>query len=175
MPLRRYKWLINLRWIAAGGVLLAGFLVHLVFKLPIPVLPVFLIGILLLLSNILYLYFYNNISADPETAFPKHIRLVIIQIISDLILLTLLLHYSGGVENPFMIYYIFHMMLAGILLPRKVSLLLTSFALSLVGLMAIGESAGWFPHYALQGFLAVCFYDNPVYLIGTGFVFVTTS
>ncbi len=42
-----------------------------------------------------------------------------IQICSDLFFLTAMLHYSGGIENPAMLAYAFHVIISGILLNRR--------------------------------------------------------
>lgn len=172
---RRFKWLINLRWLAASGVFIATLLINLLFDFDFSQIALYSIAGLLLLSNILYTYMNRRASRVPGKRYVRQERLVIVQIIGDLILLTALLHFSGGVENPFIIYYVFHMMLAGILLSRRMSFLITSFAIFLVGVLAAFEYLGWLPHYSLKGFLTDGFYHNLTYLIGTGFVFITTS
>ena len=97
------------------------------------------------------------------------------QISTDLIILTLLLHYSGGVENPFIIYYIFHMIISSIVLSTRGSIVQTSFALMLVGAMTFLEYTGILKHYPLEGFLETNMYNNLTYLIFTGFIFISTS
>ncbi len=172
----RYKWLTNLRWIAAAGIIIFTLISSSVFHVSLQEKQLFIIAALLLLSNFFYILLERKTSKDNKDhyyATPQ--GLVVSQIAGDLILLTFLLHFSGGVENPFIIYYVFHLMLASILLSRTLSYLIATFTMILVGLMAIGEFLGWFPHYSLTGFLTNGYYNNPNYLSGTGFVFVTTS
>jgi signal transduction histidine kinase len=138
--------------------------------------PLLLIGALLLLSNIIYLFVYRHLTRQLESFNERNLKiLVLVQIIIDLILLTFLLHFSGGVENPFIIYYVFHLMIASIILPRIISYGVASFTMILVGLMAWGEYFGWFQHYALEGFITHRFFDNLKYLAGTGVIFISTS
>lgn len=66
-------------------------------------------------------------------------------------------------------------MIASILLPKKTAYLLTTYSLFLVALLAFLEYFEIVSHYSLDGFLTNGFYNNLTYLIGTGFVFVTTS
>ena len=74
------------------------------------------------------------------------------QMVLDILALTALLRYSGGIENPLALFYIFHMALAGTLLSRKASYALASLAVGLLGLVALGEMVGFVrPHY---GFLS---------------------
>ena len=176
MKYNRYSWLIKLRWFAATGIILATFISSEFFHISLKEKQLYIVAFLLLLSNFIYFLFdrkaKNRVGKRHHSAYQS---LIVAQILGDLILLTILLHFSGGVENPFIIYYVFHLMLASILLSRIMSYFVASFTMMLVGLMAIGEFLGWFPHYSLTGFLTNGYYNNQNYLLGTGFVFVTTS
>ena len=46
-------------------------------------------------------------------------RQVIVQTVVDLTLLTAMLNASGGIENPLWIAYLFHVIIASILLPKR--------------------------------------------------------
>jgi len=165
-----------MRWIAACGVMIATLFSSHVFSVQLEVEKLFLIGALLLLSNIVYLYFYKRFTRQLEGYYEKNMRiLVLAQIIVDLVLLTFLLHYAGGVENPFIIYYVFHLMVASIILPRIYSYAVATFMMMLVGIMAGGEYLGWFRHYSLEGFITFDYYNNLKYLAGTGLIFISTS
>ena len=171
-----YKWLIDMRWIAACGILLATLFSTRIFSISLQQKPLILIGALLLLSNIIYLFVYRHFTRQLENFNERNLKtLVLFQIIIDLLLLTFLLHFSGGVENPFIIYYVFHLMIASIILPRIISYGVASFTMLLVGLMAWGEYFGWLQHYPLDGFITHRFYDNLKYLAGTGIIFISTS
>ena len=62
---------------------------------------------------------------------------VFIQMALDAIALTVLISFSGGIENPVAFFYIFHVALAGILLSRRLCYALASLATALVGAVAI--------------------------------------
>lgn len=176
MKNNRYQWLINLRWFAATGIILATFVSTELFHISLKEKQLYIVAFLLLLSNFIYFLIDRKTrDAVGNKYHSAYQRLIVAQILGDLVLLTILLHYSGGVENPFIIYYVFHLMLASILLSRLMSYFVASFTMLLVGLMAIGEFLGWFPHHPLTGFLTNGYYNNKNYLLGTGFVFVTTS
>jgi PAS domain S-box-containing protein len=78
--------------------------------------------------------------------------LIVCQIISDLLILTALLHFSGGIENPLFLLYVLHVIISGILLTRRASLVLAALTCLLVGALALGELAGWLRHYTLLAF-----------------------
>src|ERR1700720_4014570 len=48
-------------------------------------------------------------------------REIFLSIALDVVAVTVALHLTGGIENPFQIYYIFPVILAGIALPRPQS------------------------------------------------------
>jgi len=61
---------------------------------------------------------------------------VFVQMALDALALTVLLAFSGGIENPIAFFYIFHVALAGILLSRRLCYALASLATALV--VAVG-------------------------------------
>lgn len=75
-------------------------------------------------------------------------RQLLVQALSDLVVLTGLLHASGGIENPLVILYLVHAIIAGILLPRRQALAVAAAASALFVTMAIGELGGVLPHRA---------------------------
>jgi PAS domain S-box-containing protein len=70
-----------------------------------------------------------------------------IQAVSDLVILTGLLNASGGIENPLYVAYVFHVIIAAIVLPRRKSLAITIVAVSLFLGLVVGEATHVLPHY----------------------------
>lgn len=179
MNLRIFRlayWLITLRWFAIQGILVAFYTARYVLNLKINDLPVYSIIIFLILLNLLSIARLKYLQKTRVRKSLKNIKRIInFQITTDLIALTILLHYTGGVENPFIIYYIFHMIISSIMLTTRESLLQISFALFLLGSMTYLEYSGIIPHYPLQGFIITNMYNNLTYLICTGFIFISTS
>lgn len=172
----REKWLVNLRWIAVAAIFIATFIAKRFFYQNILDKQIYIIALILLLLNIAYqICIRLDSKGKLNLGFYSSNFIIIVQIVNDLILLTLLLHFTGGVENPLIIYYIFHMIIASILLSRKISYLVTSFALGLVAALAFLECFEIIPHYDLEGFLKHGFYNDLNYIFGTGIVFLTTS
>jgi two-component system sensor histidine kinase PilS (NtrC family) len=68
----------------------------------------------------------------------------------DLVLLTVLLHFSGGIENPMSLVGLFHVILGGILLPRREAYAVAVVASSLFALLAWVEWGQVTTHYALR-------------------------
>ena len=174
--LRLAYWLIRLRWFAIIGILIAYYIAKHLLHITISDLPIYSIVIFLILLNVLSFSFLKYLQKSQVRKSIKNVKRVIkFQISTDLIVLTVLLHYSGGVENPFIIYYIFHMIIGSIMLSTKESFLQTSFALMLLGSMAFLEYSGIIDHFPLQGFITSNMYNNLTYLASTGFIFISTS
>jgi signal transduction histidine kinase len=169
-------WLIRLRWLAVIGILIATTFADSILKISIQRIPIYFIAVVLLSLNLVSLF---ALKYTTQKKIPIKIlrgeSIVKFQILTDLIILTCLLHYSGGVENPFIIYYIFHMIIASILLPPKTSYIITTIALMLIGALTLLEYYEILRHYSLQGFNDQNFYQNKVFLLGTGFIYITTS
>ncbi len=139
-------WFIRLRWIAC---IVSFTLVTLTIKVfhyleehtfwPL----ISLIG-LLALTNLVYTFFVK------QALFVS--RLKEMQIISDLFILTLMLHYSGGIENPLSFVYLFHVILSGILLNKRKCYAVVGLSFFLYTTLALSELSGIVPHYTLQIF-----------------------
>ncbi len=169
-------WLITLRWFAIIGIFIAYYIARHYLNISIADLPVYSIIVFLILLNLLSFSLLKYLQKQGVRESLKDVKRIInFQISTDLIVLTVLLHYSGGVENPFIIYYIFHMIIGSIMLSTKESFLQTSFALMLLGAMTYLEYSGILRHFPLQGFVTANMYNNLTYLACTGFIFISTS
>lgn len=74
------------------------------------------------------------------------------QVYLDLVLLTVLLHYSGGIENPISLLVLFHVIISGVVLRGPQSFIVATVAIALFGMMAVLEWSGTINHYTLQVF-----------------------
>ncbi|MHC4571849.1 MAG: sensor histidine kinase [Planctomycetota bacterium] len=171
---QRAYWLIKLRWIAVVCVAVGTYLFGNVLGITLQDFALYGIAILLALYNttvlILLGHFTKGADEVPSTAVRKIINF---QISADLLILTVLLHFSGGIENPFVFYFIFHMIIASILLSVRVSYLQATFAVSLFGLLVLLEYLQLIPHHCLKGFVARCLHRDGLYVLGTFFAFAT--
>lgn len=116
---RRAYWLIRIRWIAIIGVILATFVASRILHISVNEIALYCVAAVLTVYNSVVLILLNRaVKPNRERVFTAVHRIVSVQISADLVLLTVLLHFSGGVENPFMVYFVFHMVIASILLPN---------------------------------------------------------
>jgi len=172
----RINWLIRLRWIAVLGVLLIIWLTDYGFHLSLPTLSLTLIAIFLASYNFCF-WFYARcfMFKKPPAALVKIAgRIIKLQIFLDLLSLTLLLHFSGGIENPFIFYFIFHMIIASILLSTRASYLQATIATILFALLVSFEYNDIIPHYCLTRYIGTDLHENKIYILGISAVFITT-
>ena len=116
--LARLKWFVKLRWLFLLGLAAVLFSAVKVFHLKMEIIPIIVVAGLVLLYNTAF-YLYHRLVRDKkgrEFAL-KGLRVESnLQIGSDLLALVFLVHFTGGIENPFIFFFIFHMIMGSILL-----------------------------------------------------------
>ncbi|MFQ6034291.1 MAG: sensor histidine kinase [Sedimentisphaerales bacterium] len=171
----RAYWLIKLRWVAIVGVVLATFFAYNILGVSVKAVPLYCVAVALILENTVSLLLLRRTIGTNGGSISTSIKKIInFQISADLLALTALLHYSGGIENSVVIYFVFHMIIASILLSVWESYLQATFAVVLLTLLTLLEYRGIIPHYCLQGFVNCNIDRGAVYVVGTLFVLATT-
>jgi signal transduction histidine kinase len=172
---QRAYWLVRLRWLAATAVVLGTFVCTHLLHLSVREVPLYMIAALLFLYNGVVLALLNRFTKTPSEQGRRRTKNAIdAQISADLIILTVLLHFSGGPENPIVLFYIFHVMIASILLSVWESYLQATLAVLLFGILLLLESTGLVPHYCLKGLVNHCRYEEKAYLAAMFGTFVIT-
>ena len=170
------RWFIRIRWFALVILLFSNYSVKHLFNISIQEVSIYILSGILLLLNILHTIFLRHISKKESTNVIYRIKREIhFQIITDLIVLTFIIHYSGGVENPLILFFFLHMIIASSIFSSLVNYLYVAFIIILAATMALFECYSVIPHYPLIGFADHNLYKNTLYVFGTGFVFACTS
>ena len=170
------KWFIRIRWIAITILIVSSLLVSNFLKISIHEKSIIIIAVILLALNVFHRIILQQIKkAGNGKVIQKIKREIHFQIITDLILLTLILHYSGGIENPLILFYFFHLIIASSIFSALQSYAYAVFTLLLVASLALLECYAIIPHYSLEGFNSHDLYKNIMYVYGSGFVFACTS
>ena len=188
----RINVFIAMRWIAAAGVLIVSLLATQVFNISFDLLPVYIICAGMAVYNLVLLLQARSLKAEASGSMPQGVvlpsrRLVItldqitkitsplieraraignIHIALDLVALTVLLHFTGGIENPFIFYFVFHVIIAGILLHYRVVYVVATSAILLVLLLVGLEYSGVVPHVHLEGFVSANLSKQETYILG---------
>jgi len=146
----RLRWFIQLRWVFAAVCLItASFLTQFPLgQVNGPLLVLISIG--LLAYNWAFWFLEGQLARRRPEVHARYASLAAsIQIILDLVALTFVLHASGGVENPFCIFYVFHMVIATFLLPVRNVFLLAGLAICLFACLVLLEMYEWLPHHGI--------------------------
>ena len=172
--IQRVHYFIYFRWVAAIGVAALALVAGDVLRIGFPALPVYIIAVSIALYNLVFWLYGRGLTPEntPDLV-AKARRFAAVQSVVDLLALTLLLHLTGGVENPLVFYFVFHITVASILLPYKAAYSLATLAVllfcSLIGL----EYFGIIPHVHLGGFVPPDLYRQESYVLAVIFTFVT--
>jgi two-component system sensor histidine kinase RegB len=144
--LERMGWLVQLRWFAVGGVLVTVVCAA-ILRVVDEVVP--LLGVTIGLATFNTYAWSRWRRSKNENSSRVLAHRVFWQLVGDLLALALLLHFSGGAENPFAMFFAFHMALGAMLLPGTLPIYLGIIAALLQGLVVLGEFAGALAHYSL--------------------------
>ncbi len=170
------KWFVRIRWIALFILVISTYIVRYLFGISIQEIPIFILSAILLSLNILHNLILRRITRKGCSGVIQKIKKEIhFQIVTDLVILTLIIHYSGGIENPLILFYFFHMIIASSIFSTLTSYFYVIFTLTLASLLALLECYSVIPHYPLEGFINHDLYKDGLYVFGTGLVFTCTS
>ncbi|MEN6343742.1 MAG: sensor histidine kinase [Armatimonadia bacterium] len=146
----RLRWLISLRWVAAAGVLGLSALSAQMLRFPIALFALQALGILIAVYNLLLREALGPRHLPrPGGSTPYLLLCANLQIGLDLLALTLVIHFTGGLESPLSLFYVFHMIIASMLLtaPAAFAQATVAFVSYLVTLAL--EARGLIGHYSL--------------------------
>jgi signal transduction histidine kinase len=169
---RRVAWQIQLRWSAALGVLTAAWFASSILNIQLPLGPLYTIGLSILLYNALFLLHLKRLEREAISEAAIFDRFAKVQTSLDWLAMILLVHFSGGVESPLLLYFIFHLIIASILLSPQACYFFATLAALAMGALAILEYGSLIPHISL-GFIPASLYQNGLY-IASILVFFTT-
>ncbi len=164
-------WLISLRWVGGIGVLLATWFALNILALPLPALPLYALGLGVLAYNALYWWRLRRLNAQPSTPTTTYQWFARVQIGVDWLAMTLLVYCTGGIESPMLLFFLFHIIIASLLLPHDRGLLFVTLAPILVGSVALLEYLGILPHVNV---FEPARYDDLLY-IASRLVFFTAA
>ena len=172
--IRRIHYFISLRWVAAAGIVVLALFVNYVLQIEFPLVPVLMVAFAIAVYNVIF--WLQGKRLGPEDASDlkgKARRFATVQSVVDLLALTLLIHCTGGVENPLAFYFVFHITIASILLPYREAYSLATLAVLLFCALVGLEYFGVIPHVHLEGFVSPNLYRQGPYVLGALFAFVT--
>jgi signal transduction histidine kinase len=145
---------VNMRWIAIPAIAIATVVASMVFHIGFPTLPVYIICVVIAGYNFFLFRLTQGLKKQKSQLVIRRAELYgNAQVILDLVIFTVLLHFTGGMENPFIFLYIIHTSAAAIFLSRRRAYELTTLAMVMVTLLVLLEYFGIIPHVNLEGFV----------------------
>ncbi|MGA7839026.1 MAG: HAMP domain-containing sensor histidine kinase [Ignavibacteriaceae bacterium] len=169
---KRNLWFIKLRYGAV--VLLSLFLISSDFMLGVKftnqqVFALTAINLSILLYNISFHIYRRKLKTIPGQFNPLHFSLL--QMILDLCALYLLVYFTGTIESPLYMLFIFHMIIGSLILPGSVIYSLAVLIIAAFSSLVILEYSGIIIHHTLTGFLAYPIYSDLNYCIAFCVIF----
>ena len=137
------RWFNRLRFGAIAGMgLLSGASARL--ELVADTRPLFWLTGVTLLLNLAYVEWLRRPRRHDSAELRRHVDL---QITLDLIVLTLVLHFSGGVANPLVFSFLFHTLIAAFLLSIRAAVVVGALSFLCAVALAVFERTGAIAHH----------------------------
>ena len=173
--IQRAYWLIKLRWVAIATLAATTFVAAQFMSVSLPTRALHTISILLIVYNFVLYDLLRYWTRGGKAPSPARIGwFLTFQIVGDLFILAAILHFSGGIENPFSFFFVFHMIIASILRSKRQSYLQATLAVILFAGLIVLEATDVLPHYHLTGVAGQGLYADKVFVLGFLFVFTVT-
>jgi signal transduction histidine kinase len=157
----RNLWFIKLRY--GVVILLLAFLILSITLLKIEFTPVQLTLILIITISIfiynLFLHYLRRFVKFDIGSF-NPMSLSLLQMLLDLISLSLLVYYTGGIESPLYMLFVFHMIIGSLILPGAVVYTIATIFVLIFAAMITLEHTGVLVHHHVEGLLDFHLYNN---------------
>ncbi|MDY0167107.1 MAG: ATP-binding protein [Thermoguttaceae bacterium] len=140
------RWFVRVRWLACAAVFLTVWFTSAVLGVVAHPLPLYLVAAGMVAYNLLFEWAQGRMLAGDLNVE----RSVFRQITCDLVALTLLLYFSDLARNPFLFFFVFHMIIASMYLHGLTPYLVGAMAVGMVGAVLLLEYAGWIPVFPLR-------------------------
>ena len=164
--IQRYNtWFIKLRWFAVVGLLVLTIVLRFIQGIQITKLQYFAflaVDIFIALYNFL---FYKINPNEVEQKVQSALGYSLFQMILDLISLSVLIYFTGGIESPLVLFFIFHMILGSLLLPAGIMYSMAFVLISALSALSYMEFIGYIPHQKNIYLYTYSFYKDILFII----------
>lgn len=159
-------WFVKIRYLAV--VVLIGFIISItkIIDLKFSTFQFHTLSILsifIIVYNILFQRMQEKILQKTLNLTPFHFSFI--QIITDLGFLSIIVYILGGIESPFFLFYIFHMIIGSIILPAVIMYIIGSILVSILSVLSYLELSGVIAHQTVVGLYNFSFYTDAGFLI----------
>ncbi|MGD0899468.1 MAG: ATP-binding protein [Thermoguttaceae bacterium] len=146
LPPEGARWLVWLRWWACGSVFIMIWLASSGLGIVASPAPLYTVAAGMVVYNLLLRASQAGWTAGEDNAE----RNILLQVACDLAALTLLLYFSDLPRNPFLVYFVFHMIISGMYLRGSAPAMFAAMVTVLVGSIMLLEYLGQLPEFPLH-------------------------
>jgi hypothetical protein len=146
--IERVYWLIRIRWVAAGAAA-GGSWILFYLEPRFPLLPMHLVILGILLYNTVLYFLWQRGRVSESREIRSHTTFAHVQITLDLLALYFLIFFTGGIYSPLLLFVVFHIILAGILLSSFSCYVYSFCTLAAAGVLMALDSFAVFPERAI--------------------------
>lgn len=132
-------WLIKLRWVAAFGQWITIAFVMFLLGIEIRWQPLSVIIFLTASSNLVFTYLFEQLRARDLKSLTAWETLLFAVMLLDLGFLTSMLYFTGGISNPFSVFYLVNVALAAIVLTPRNTGILALITVGCIGLLLLAS------------------------------------
>ncbi|MBC7263003.1 MAG: HAMP domain-containing histidine kinase [Chloroflexi bacterium] len=170
----RTDWLIRARWLVASGELFVVLVANYLLPETLPMLSLLATIASLCICNTIFT-FYSQQLRSVSASSQHYVRFTHFQLTFDILFLTIFLHFFGGLETPFFIFYLIYVVIASILLPNKTAFIYAGLVSLFYLALLILEWRGLIPHYNLAGFRIPIRFQQPIHIFTAVFTLAATA
>ncbi len=157
-------WLVSLRWLAGGLVLVATFLAAAVLHVPVPARGLVTTALAIFAYNALLRWSLHLLRRAAPEATGRFEAFGRVQIGLDWLAMAAIIAQSGGAESPAIVFFLFHITIASLLLSHHLEFVWVSLAPLLVAGVAALEYTGVLPHVAV---IQPARFRDPVFVLAS--------
>jgi len=162
---KRNLWFIKLRYSAVVMMCIFLFLSIFLFRIKFTEtqhIAVFAITALILMYNIILHWLRKYIKLEANSFNPLYLSLM--QMILDLSSVLLLVYFTGGIESPLYMLFVFHMIIGSLILPGAIVYTIAIVFVFLFVIMISLEHTGVLVHHHVNGLLDFHLYDQTYFI-----------
>jgi signal transduction histidine kinase len=165
---------VTVRWITILGIIAATLVASKILHIEFPTVWAYITCVFVTLCNLVLIFQARSLGKMPTGLVAQKARAWgTIHLLLDLLAFIVLLHFTGGIENPFVFYFVLHIIGASVILHYRVVYMLAMAKIAAVSLLVGLEYARAIPHVNLVGFADPALYKQGSYILAVLIVLAT--